>query len=147
MSRKLKGKVQHSKSFKRNTGTLYEVINSLLSIHLQEYISKTTYQATQTNKDTPDLNRFTTILTALSRILSIMHETQELLCQLSSLIITGIISSLSVTTISTFYVDFSVSVFLKDNTHPSKCYFYSPFTILSELIYMSIVLSKCYSRR
>lgn len=52
-----------------------------------------------------------------------MHETQELLCQLSSLIITGIISLLSVTTISKFYVDFSVSVFLKHNNVPANAIF------------------------
>lgn len=57
----------------------------------------------QTNKDTPDVNGFVSILTALSRIISITHESCELFHQLSSPVIKNI-SSLRIIIISTIYI-------------------------------------------
>lgn len=51
-----------SKLLKVTAGTHYGAINSVLYIHFQEYTLKTTYYIIQTNKYTPDANRFVTIL-------------------------------------------------------------------------------------
>lgn len=98
MPRKFKGKIPEYRLYSLQvikSNCWYPLWNyKLFYLHFQEYTLKTTYYIIQTNKGTPDVNRFVTTLTVLPRILSVMSEAYELLNQLPSPIIKNI-SSLS----------------------------------------------------
>lgn len=134
MPRKFKGEIPDQtpcKLFKITAGTHYEVIKSVLYIHFQDYTLRTIYYIIQTNKGTSDVNRFITILTALSRILSIRHEAYELLHQLPSPV-----RKKYQFIKHNYYLNnlhFSIAMFLKQSTFSSrkKKSVYNPLIIIN----------------